>query len=97
LVIKGGSYYANWGVLMAWLSSETYDVAIVGKDCEKMRIEFDNYFLPNVFLYGGFQEGKSELLKSKLIPNETTIYVCQNKACKTPVNNVNQALNQIKK
>ena len=95
--IKGGSYYANWGVLMAWLSSETYDVTIVGKDCRKMRAEFDTYFLPNVFLSGGIEEGKSELLKNKLIPNETTIYVCQDKACKSPVNSIEKALNQINK
>ena len=94
--IKGGSYYANWGVLLAWFSDKTYDVSIVGEECNEIRKEFDKHFLPNVFLSGGKNEGKSPLLKDKLISNQTTIYVCQDKACKLPVNEVNKALDQIK-
>ncbi len=93
--IKGGSYYANWSILLSWFSSETYDVSIVGKDCHKIRREFNQKYLPNVFISGGQKEGTYPLLKDKLIPNETTIYVCQDKACKLPVNNAKKALEQI--
>ncbi len=93
--IKGGSYYANWSILLSWFSSETYDVSIVGENCHKIRKELDQKYLPNVFISGGKKEGKSPLLKDKLIPNETTIYVCQDKACKLPVNTVEKALKQI--
>jgi uncharacterized protein len=95
--IKGGSYYANWSILLSWFSSETYDVSIVGEDCHKIRKEFDQKYLPNIFISGGKKEGESPLLKDKLIPNETTIYVCQDKACKLPVNTYEKALKQINK
>jgi len=35
-----GSYFANWDILMAWFSSEPYEVAIVGKEFEYLRREF---------------------------------------------------------
>lgn len=95
--IKGGAYYANWNILMAWFASEPYEVAIVGKDFEAKRKEFDTHYFPNVFLSGGKNEGTLSLLEHKLLKGQTTIYVCQNKACQLPVTEVNEALKQIKK
>jgi len=93
--IAGGTYYANWDILMAWFISPPNEVAIIGKDFESKRKELSKNYLPNVFLSGGKKEGSLELLKGKLIKGETTIYVCQQKACKLPVNDVNLALKQI--
>ena len=91
------SYYANWGVLLAWFASEPYEVAIVGKDCLEMRKELDKQYLPNVFVSGGIEEGSLELLENKLVDGTTTIYVCQNKVCQSPTEKVKDALLQIKK
>ena len=93
--ISGASYYGNWAVLMSWLSGETYDVSIVGKDCEKIRKQINEHYLPNVFLSGGINEGDNPLLKGKLVEGETIIYVCQDKACKLPVRKVGLMLEQI--
>jgi uncharacterized protein YyaL (SSP411 family) len=95
--LKGGAYYANWDILMSWFTSEPYDVAIVGKDFIAKRKEFDSYYLPNVFLSGGKDEGQLSLLEGKFIPEQTTIYVCQNKTCKLPVTEVKKAFQQIEK
>ena len=48
-------------------------------------------------IFGAHDSDGLKLLKNKLIPNETTIYVCQDKACKSPVNSIEKALNQINK
>jgi hypothetical protein len=93
--IKSSSYFSNWGILMSWLSSETYDVSIVGKDCQLLRKQLNQYYLPNVFISGGLEEGDMLILEGKLLPNETTIYVCQNNTCKLPVNSVGKALKQL--
>lgn len=95
--IKGGAYYANWDILMAWFVSTPYEVAIVGKDYANRRKEFEANYLPDVFLSGGKKEGSLPLLKNKLIPGQTTIYVCQDKTCKLPVIYVNEAIQQMKK
>ncbi len=93
--INGASYYGNWAVLMSWLNGETYDVSIVGKDCEKLRKQINEHYLPNVFLSGGMEEGDNSLLQGKLIAGKTIIYVCQDKACQLPVSRVDEMLNQI--
>jgi uncharacterized protein len=93
--LKNGAYFANWNILMAWFINDPFEVAIMGKDFETKRKEFDKLYLPNVFLSGGKNEGTLPLLKNRLIKGQTTIYVCRNKACKLPVIELKKALKQI--
>jgi len=95
--LNGEIYYANWDILLAWFAIEPCFVAIVGKDYEAKRIEFDKFYLPNVFLAGGSTEGRLSMLEGKLQPGQTTIFVCQDNLCKLPVTEVNDALRQISK
>jgi len=94
--INGEIYYANWDILMAWFAVEPYFVAIVGKDYEAKRKEFDQHYLPNVFLAGGKTEGTLSLLEGKLQLGQTTIFVCQDNLCKLPVTEVKEAIAQMK-
>lgn len=94
-LVQGGAYYANWDILMSWFIHPPYEVAIVGHDFIAKRKEFDTHYLPNVFLSGGKQEGSLSLLRDKLIPNQTTIYVCRDKVCQRPVKDVEESLKQI--
>jgi uncharacterized protein YyaL (SSP411 family) len=94
-LVSGSSFFANWDILLAWFTSGSYLVAIVGEDCENLRKEFDQHYLPNVFLAVGKEEGTLPSLKGKLIPGHTTIYVCKDKLCKMPVTDVKKALEQI--
>ena len=92
---KGGAYYANWDILMAWFAGGSYEVAIAGKEFEAKRKEFDRHYLPNVILSGGKSEGTVPLLENKLIEGQTTIYVCQGRVCNYPVTGVKEALEQL--
>lgn len=96
-VMIGHTFYANWGILMGWLSNEPYDVAIVGDNYIEKRKEFDQHYLPNVFLSGAKEESNLASLKSKYVKGQTTIYVCQKRACQFPQKEVEKALEQIKK
>jgi len=95
--LTGGVYYANWDILMAWFASEPYEVAILGEHYLKERKAFDRYYLPNVFLSGGKNEGTLELLKNKFIKGQTTIYACRNKVCKLPATEVKKVVLEIVK
>jgi len=95
--INGEHYYANWDILMSWFAVEPYFVAIIGKDCDLKRKEFDALYLPDVFFSGGITEGELSLFEGKYRPGQTTIYVCQNKSCGQPVTDVKEAVNQILK
>ncbi|MFK7920960.1 MAG: thioredoxin domain-containing protein [Bacteroidia bacterium] len=92
---KNGSFYANWGILLNWQLNTPYEVAIVGNDFAKARQELDQHYLPNAFLLGGAKEGKLELLEYKSVPGATMIYVCQNKVCQMPTEEVELALKQL--
>jgi len=86
------SFYSNWCSLLAKLTHEPYEVAIIGDDFVEKRQEIDQHYLPNALLLGGKTEGNLELLKNKLIEDETRIYVCKKKVCKLPVTEVKKAL-----
>jgi uncharacterized protein len=93
--LRDGVYFANWDILMAWFTGELYEIAIFGRDFKDKQNEFNKYYLPNVFLAGGENNGTLSLLDNRLIEGQTIIYVCQNKVCKLPTNNVKEALKQI--
>ena len=90
------NFYANWCTLALELHEMPYEVAILGPDAVEKRAAFDQQYLPNVRFLGGEDEGSLELLNGKLQEGETMIYVCQNKVCKFPVSDVQEALKLIK-
>ncbi|MDX2248766.1 MAG: thioredoxin domain-containing protein [Bacteroidia bacterium] len=90
-VATQAAYFSNWAILQTWFTWPPYEVAIVGTDAENFRKTWETQFLPNVFLLGGKAEGKLELLENKLVEGATYIYVCQDKMCKFPVQNVPEA------
>ncbi|MEN7548038.1 thioredoxin domain-containing protein [Rapidithrix thailandica] len=94
-VKRQGEFFSNWAVLLGYYTYPPYEVAIVGEGFEQFRQEMEKYYLPNVFLLGGINEGKMELLSGKLVEGETFIYVCKDKACKLPVKTTEKALKQI--
>ena len=92
---RGGAYYANWDILMAWFASDPFEVVIAGDDCLSKRWEFDRYYLSNVFLCGGREEGSLPILKGRFAGGPSMIYVCRDKVCKMPVSEVAEAVKQI--
>ncbi|MEZ5003954.1 MAG: thioredoxin domain-containing protein [Chitinophagales bacterium] len=91
-IIPNGPFYANWAGLMTHFVQPPYEIAIVGSNLHDIRKGFDAYYLPHVLFLGSAKEGDLELLKNKYIKGQTTIYVCQDKACKLPVTTVKEAL-----
>ena len=88
-------YYSNWGILGIHFIHPLHEVAIVGEDWDSIRKTIDNSYLPDAIFLGGRDEGTLSLLKNKLVPGKTTIYVCVDRACKIPVNTAEEALRQI--
>jgi uncharacterized protein YyaL (SSP411 family) len=93
---KNPSYYSNWAQVMALQIKSPYEVAIMGNNWQEKLSEFNKHYLPNAIYLGGDNEGSLILLQNKLIEGKTTIYVCENKTCQLPVDEVLSALKQIK-
>ena len=93
--VSNALYHSNWGILMIEMVYLYYEVAIVGDDWKDKRSQLVKVFHPNVLLLGGETMGTLELLKQKLAPGKTMIYVCVNKNCKLPVEEIQAAEEQI--
>ena len=91
-----GSGYSNWGILFLHLASPFNEIVIAGSDAEQKRNDLNQTYLPNKILAGS-DDGKSKLslLENRYMQGKTLVYVCKNKTCKLPVENVSEALRQI--
>jgi uncharacterized protein len=88
--------YSNWGILMLNEVKPFYEIAIVGEKALEKRKEINQKFIPNKLIIGSLSESKLPLLKMKQVNGKTMLYVCYNKACQKPVEEVNEAFLQIK-
>ncbi len=86
------SFYSNWLQLYLDIIQPPYEVVVMGDNFESLRAGLQAHYQPNAIYLGGKTEGTLELLKGKLIEGDSRIYVCQNKVCKLPVQEVAQAL-----
>jgi len=88
--------YSNWLQLYLHMTEAPYEVAIVGPDYKALQSAMMRNYLPNALFLGGAEEGKLELLQQKLRGEETYIYVCKDKVCRLPVQEVDLALEQMR-
>ncbi len=89
------SSYSNWLDLMLNYSNEFYEVAIVGEDVFEKIKDLNNTYIPNKMIVGSQSENELPLLKNRYVEDKTLIYVCVNKACKFPVEQVDEAIKLI--
>jgi len=90
------SGYSNWFDLMMNYSEPYYEVAIVGDNAKQKVTELNKTYLPNKLIAGSTSENNMPLLENRYNPEKTFIYVCVNKACKLPVEKVEQAIEFLK-
>jgi uncharacterized protein YyaL (SSP411 family) len=90
-----GSAYSNWGMLCLSMTEPYYEVAITGEESQAKSIEMNKKYIPNKLMMGGVKASKLPLLEGKFV-GETTIFVCVDRACQMPVDNVSDAVKQMK-
>ena len=83
---------ANWGRLAVMMEKGIYEVAFTGPEAIALRKEMATNYLPNCISLGTVKEENLILLENKVRQSESVIYVCQNKSCRLPVNDVDRAL-----
>ena len=90
------SSYSNWMNVYSNLSSNFYEVAIVGKDAIKKIKEINEVYIPNKIICASENEAQLPLLKNRFMKNSTMIYVCVNNSCNYPTTDSSIALKQLK-
>ncbi|MFT4662620.1 MAG: hypothetical protein ACI8XB_002911 [Patiriisocius sp.] len=95
-MIGYGSGYSNWGIVMLKEVYPYFEIAIAGKDALNTRKALVENYIPNRLVMGDTDDKSNlALLEFKFIEGETRIYVCVNKSCQMPVNEVSAALKQL--
>lgn len=93
-ISTSGPYHSNWAMLYGMISHEPFEVAIMGDKAIAKSLQLQKRFLPTTIFLGGNSENLS-LLENKLINDKTLIYICRNKVCQLPVENIDDAIDQI--
>ena len=90
-----GPYQANWATVLGLTTYQPYEVAIVGDNADDVSHQLQQHYFPTTIFLGG-QSENLPLLENKLVKGKTIIYVCRNKVCKLPVEDVGKAMGQLK-
>ncbi len=91
------TFFSNWGMLATYMIEPFFEVAITGPDAVKKRLAIERLYQPHK-LMAGSENGASQLdlLKNRYQEGKNTIYVCVNKSCNLPTENVDEAIEQLK-
>lgn len=90
-----GSGYSNYMQLALYFSEDFYEIAITGKECIDHVKSFHSEYQPNSIKLGAKKSSKLELLNGKFMDN-TTIFVCVNRACNLPTEDIKVALELVR-
>jgi len=91
------AYLSNWAILYMEMMQPEVDIVVMGDEYKTVGKKLLPYYSPNRLIAGAKKESKFMLLQGrKAIDNQTTIYICRDKACKMPVHTVEAALDQLK-
>jgi len=91
------TFYSYWLSTATNLAFPFYELGIVGDNYEQERGKIDRMFLPNVVVFGGKGDNNLEILKNRYSEGKTLFYVCENRVCQLPVEDPNEAIEQILK
>ncbi|MFC2127161.1 thioredoxin domain-containing protein [Bacteroidota bacterium] len=95
-MIEYGSGYSNWLQLYTDLTTNFYEIAIVGKNAKEKIKEIHKQYIPNKLIAASTSNSEEPLLKYRFQENQTLIYICIDGACKLPVSTSKEALSQLK-
>lgn len=95
-LVKGGPYYANWAILFGHLTHRPVEIAITGPKAIEIVHKLQKNYLPSCIFSGG-DSLELPILRDKKIEGRTMIYVCRDKKCLLPVEDVEKALELIRK
>jgi uncharacterized protein YyaL (SSP411 family) len=87
--------FSNWGRLMIKHMKPFYEIAIIGEKAdEKLQLLMKEYN-PNIILAGSAKESKLSIFKDRYTENRTLIYICQDQKCNLPLENPEDAQEQL--
>jgi uncharacterized protein YyaL (SSP411 family) len=96
-IMHYGSGYSNWAILQCELLFPFREVAIAGEKAKELFTKMNEAYLPNTLFVYGNESSDLPLLKGRFVNDKTLIYVCENNACKLPVESIPEAMEILQK
>lgn len=90
-----GRFYSNWGRIITTSLNKTYELVIVGEGANQIAKQLQNKVNNTVLFAASETTSELAIFKGRFVKGKTLIYVCENNACKLPVESVDEALNII--
>ena len=87
--------YPSWQSMQLQLTYPFYDIAITGSNSKEISRELNLLHLPNTLIFFEATKNNIPLFESRWISEKTLIYICEQRSCKFPVENVPDALKLI--
>ena len=92
-----GSAYSNWLDLYSNFTEGYFEVAVSGLNAKEKIKDINHKYIPNKLICASTTKSNLPLLQHRYVAGKTLIYVCVNKTCQLPTEDVHVAFDQIKK
>lgn len=96
-VLKNPIYYSNWAIVLDMHLNLNKELVITGKDAVKKAKEINSHFLPNVLIAGSETTSDLPLLNGRFEEGKTLFYICENKSCGLPSDNMEEIVHLLLK
>ncbi|HPN18701.1 MAG TPA: hypothetical protein PK546_04115, partial [Chitinophagales bacterium] len=94
-VIKNPIYYSNWAIVLDMHLHLNKELVIIGKDAIEKLNEINQHYLPNTLITGSVKPSNLPLLKDRFVDGKTLFYVCENKSCKIPSEDIDEIISTL--
>ena len=89
------SAFSNWLNLWQELSADNRELAVCGEAAAEAVKAINKEYLPHVIVAGCTAKSVVPFLQNRFAENSLMFYVCQNKACNLPSENLQETLNDL--
>jgi len=90
------SAFANWLNVFLDFSDQNRELAICGENALKNILEIQKSYLPNIIFSGTKKHSELPFLKERFQTDKDLFYICQNKICKLPTEDISKTINELK-
>ncbi len=89
------SAYSNWMQVFMNFSEQNKELAICSAEAESEAKEINKGYFPNLIMAGTSKTSELPFLAQRFQENQELFYLCQNKTCELPVNNLEEIIAKI--
>lgn len=90
------SAFSNWLNLLLNFSEQQKEIAICGEKAIEFGLKINQHYFPNAIIAGNKNVSKLPFLENRFVENETLLYLCQNRTCQKPTDNLEEILIELK-